>query len=66
MPNVVTANRLIDGIVVYLTSSGGWTEDIADARSRRDRGRDQGAGGEGGKAVRARRSSSLFTPCRSR
>jgi len=31
MPSVVTANRLTDGIVFYLTSSGGWTEDIADA-----------------------------------
>jgi hypothetical protein len=26
MPNVVTANRLIDGIVVYLAPDGGWVE----------------------------------------
>jgi hypothetical protein len=32
MPNVVTANRLIDGIVVYLASDGGWTEEIGRAR----------------------------------
>jgi Protein of unknown function (DUF2849) len=32
MPNVVTANRLVDGIVVYLAADGGWTEDIARAR----------------------------------
>src|SRR5215813_10474414 len=32
MPNVVTANRLVDGIVVYLGSDGGWTEDIGRAR----------------------------------
>jgi hypothetical protein len=32
MPNVVTANRLTDGIVVYLAPDGGWTEDIARAR----------------------------------
>ena len=32
MPNVVTANRLIDGIVVYLAAGGGWTEDIGRAR----------------------------------
>jgi hypothetical protein len=32
MPNVVTANRLDDGIVVYLAADGGWTEDIARAR----------------------------------
>ncbi len=31
MPNVVTANRLNDGIVVYLAPGGGWTEDIAEA-----------------------------------
>jgi Protein of unknown function (DUF2849) len=32
MPNVVTANRLVDGIVVYLAADGSWTEDIAGAR----------------------------------
>lgn len=32
MPNVVTANRLVDGIVVYLAPDGSWTEDIAQAR----------------------------------
>jgi hypothetical protein len=32
MPNVVTANRLTDGIVVYLASDGGWTEEIGRAR----------------------------------
>ena len=32
MPNVVTANRLVDGIVVYLAPDGGWTEQIAAAR----------------------------------
>jgi hypothetical protein len=31
MPNVVTANRLIDGIVVYLGSDGGWVEELARA-----------------------------------
>jgi hypothetical protein len=31
MPSVVTANRLNDGIVVYLAPGGGWTEDIAEA-----------------------------------
>ena len=31
MPDVVTANRLTDGIVVYLTPEGGWVEDIARA-----------------------------------
>ncbi len=32
MPSVITANRLTDGIVVYLASDGEWTEQIADAR----------------------------------
>jgi Protein of unknown function (DUF2849) len=32
MPNVVTANRLTDGIVVYLAADGAWTEQIANAR----------------------------------
>lgn len=32
MPSVITANRLTDGIVVYLAPDGGWTEDIAHAR----------------------------------
>ena len=32
MPSVVTANRLIDGIVVYLATDGGWTEEIGRAR----------------------------------
>ena len=32
MPSVVTANRLKDGIVVYLGSDGRWTEEIGHAR----------------------------------
>jgi len=32
MPNVVTANRLIDGIVVYLAPNGGWVEELARAK----------------------------------
>ena len=31
MPSVVTANRLNDGIVVYLAPDGAWTEDIVAA-----------------------------------
>lgn len=31
MPSVVTANRLDDGIVVYLAPGGAWTEDIVEA-----------------------------------
>ena len=32
MPNVVTANRLIDGIVVYLAPDGDWVEELARAK----------------------------------
>ena len=32
MPSVVTANRLVDGIVVYLAPDGSWTEEIDRAR----------------------------------
>jgi hypothetical protein len=32
VPSVVTANRLRDGIVVYLASDGSWTEEIGRAR----------------------------------
>ncbi|MEG6508587.1 DUF2849 domain-containing protein [Methyloligella sp. 2.7D] len=32
----LTANRLSDGIVVYLDGQGGWTEDMAKARFAED------------------------------
>jgi hypothetical protein len=32
MPEVITANRLTDGIVVYLAPDGSWVEDLAQAR----------------------------------
>ena len=32
MPEIITANRLIDGVVVYLAPDGGWVEDLAHAR----------------------------------
>jgi hypothetical protein len=32
MPNVITANRLTDGIVVYLGPEETWVEEIANAR----------------------------------
>jgi len=32
MPEVITANRLTDGIVVYLASDGSWVEALARAR----------------------------------
>jgi hypothetical protein len=31
LPNVITANRLVDGIVVYLGPDGSWVESLASA-----------------------------------
>lgn len=31
MPSVITANRLTDGLVVYLAAGGEWVEEIAGA-----------------------------------
>lgn len=30
-PQVITANRLIDGVVVYFTAAGTWSEQLAEA-----------------------------------
>ncbi len=35
-PRMVTANRLGDGIVVYLDRDGGWSERLADGRVASD------------------------------
>ena len=35
-PRMVTANRLGDGLVVYLDRGGGWSERIADGRVASD------------------------------
>ena len=29
---VITANKLVDGVVVYLAAGGAWTEQLAEAR----------------------------------
>ena len=56
MPSVVTANRLTDGIVVYLAKDGGWTEELGRARiastedeikNSRGRSRQGGQGAQG-------------------
>ena len=36
MTHIVTANRLIDGIVVFQDDSGGWSEDFARAAAHED------------------------------
>ncbi len=37
MPNVYTANRLQDGLVVYLGSDGDWVRDLASASVAEDK-----------------------------
>jgi len=54
MPNVVTANRLTDGIVVYLAADGGWTEDIAHARFAATEDETKALEAQADKAVKAR------------
>ena len=54
MPNVVTANRLRDGIVVYLAPDGSWVEDIAQARFAETEEETQVLEAEADKAVKAR------------
>ena len=36
MVQIVTANRLVDGIVVFLDEAGGWSEDFARAAVHQD------------------------------
>jgi hypothetical protein len=54
MPEVVTANRLIDGIVVYLGRDGGWTETLGHARIAGTEEETKALEAEAAKAVAAR------------
>lgn len=54
MPNVITANRLTDGIVVYLAPDGSWTEDITRARFAETEDETKALEQIGDKAVKAR------------
>ena len=38
MPDVITANRLADGVVVFQTDEAGWSEDFNRARVLKDAG----------------------------
>ena len=66
MPNVVTANRLVDGIVVYLAPDGGWTEDIAHAARAETEEETEGARSARQAGREARAWSSPSIPCQSR
>jgi hypothetical protein len=54
VPNVITANRLVDGIVVYLSPEGSWTEEIAHARFAETEDETQALEEIGNKAVKDR------------
>ena len=55
MPNVITANRLTDGVVVYLASDGEWSEQIANARVADTEEETKALEAEADNAVRERR-----------
>jgi hypothetical protein len=54
VPSVVTANRLVDGIVVYLAAGGGWTEEIGRACIAETEDEVAGLEAEAAEAVKAR------------
>jgi Protein of unknown function (DUF2849) len=60
MPSVVTANRLIDGIVVYLASDGGWTEEIGRARLAETEDEVKALEAEAAKDVAARKVVAVY------
>jgi hypothetical protein len=60
MPNVVTANRLLDGIVVYLAADGSWTEDIAHACIANTEEETKALETEAAEAVKARKVVAVY------
>jgi len=60
MPNVVTANRLVDGIVVYLAPDGSWVEDLARARLAGTEEETKALESEAAKAVAERRVVAIY------
>jgi hypothetical protein len=60
MPNVVTANRLLDGIVVYLAPDGGWVEELACAKLAVTEEETKALESEAAKAVAERRVVAVY------
>jgi len=60
MPRVVTANRLTDGIVVYLAPDGSWTEDIALARRAETEDEVKALEADAAKAVKERKVVAVY------
>ena len=60
MPSVVTANRLLDGIVVYLAPDGGWVEDLGHARLANTEDEIEALESEAAKAVAERKVVAVY------
>lgn len=60
MPSVVTANRLIDGIVVYLAPGGGWVEELAHAQLANSEDEVKALENEAAKAVAERKVVAVY------
>jgi hypothetical protein len=60
VPSVVTANRLIDGIVVYLAPDGSWTEDLDRARLAETEDETKALEEEAAKDVKARKVVAVY------
>ncbi len=60
MPSVVTANRLTDGIVVYLAKDGGWTEELGRARIASTEDEIKTLEDEAAKEVKARKVVAVY------
>ncbi|HLO24098.1 MAG TPA: DUF2849 domain-containing protein [Methyloceanibacter sp.] len=60
MPNVVTANRLVDGIVVYLAPDGSWTEEIDRARLAETEDETKALEEQAAKDVKARKVVAVY------
>jgi len=60
MPNVITANRLVDGIVVYLSPDGGWTEALHHARLATSEEETKTLEEEAAKAVKDRKVVAVY------
>ncbi len=60
MPSVVTANRLTDGIVVYLAEDGGWTEQLGHARIASTEDETKALEDEAAKDVKARKVVAVY------
>jgi hypothetical protein len=60
VPNVVTANRLVDGIVVYLAPDGSWMEEIDRARLAETEDETKALEEQAAKDVKARKVVAVY------